>query len=337
MNIKEIAKLSGVAPSTVSKVMNNYSGISEKTKEKVNTVIDKYSYASNMNARILSRQKSNLVGILLPNRSSFGIDSPFQAVLLEGFRIVISRLGYDTVFVSKNILHRKVRYLDHCRYMNLAGVLLLAYDDSDVEVLEVIEEKIPIVSTNFRNNKSICEIYSDDYRGSKIATEYLIRLGHKNIGYIYGPTDNSNSAIVRLDAFKDTMNNHGLFIDNNFIENAKYYSFEEGYSVMEKILTRGTTLPTAFVVGSDLIAYGIIKSLKSHGYNVPDDISVIGFDDLESSKYVEPALTTIRQDLKRIGECAAESLIDIIENNTRKGNIVLPVELKIRDSCKRIK
>lgn len=336
MNIKELAKLSGVAPSTVSKVINNYSGISEKTRRKVLYAIKKYNYTSNMNARILSMKKSNLIGLLMPNRSSFGIDSPFQSVLLEGFRSRISDLGYDTVFVSKNIFGKQVSYLDHCKYMNLAGILLLAYDDSDIEVLEVINADIPGVSTNFRGNQSLCEIYSDDANGSMMAIEYLIGLGHRQIGYIYGPLNNSNSALVRFVTFKETMKKNNLDIDTTFVEHTEEYSFDDGYCIMEKIIKHGKNLPSAFAVGSDLIAYGVIKCLKKYGYSIPEDISIIGFDDLESSRYVEPALTTIRQDLNKIGESAANTLIDLIEKDIVRDRIIFPVELIVRDSCRKI-
>lgn len=334
MNIKDLAKLSGVAPSTVSKVINNYKGVSEQTKKKVLDAIKKYNYTSNMNARILSMKKSNFIGVLMPKRSSFGLDSPFQSVILEGFRKSISNLGYDTVFISTNIFGQKVRYIDHCKYMNLAGVLLLAYDDSDDEVLEVINSDIPVVSTNFRSNTSVCEIYSDDIKGSTLATEYLISLGHRSIGYIYGPLNNSNSAVVRLKAFKDTMIKHGLEIDPKYIKNTDEYTFDHGYDIMEEIIQSEGILPTAFAVGSDLLAYGVMKALKKNGYKIPEDISVIGFDDLESSRYSEPALTTINQDLNMIGEAAANTLIDLIENRTSKENIILPTELVIRESCK---
>ena len=336
MNIKDLAKLSGVAPSTVSKVINNYPGLREETRKKVLETIKKYNYTSNMNARNLSMQKSNLIGILAPGRASFGIDSPFQSVILEGFRRSISELGYDLIFVSSNIFGQDVSYLDHCRYMNLAGILLLAYDKTDVEVLNVINDNIQIVSTNFRDNKSVCEIYSDDREGTRLAVNYLIELNHSRIGYIYGPIENSNSASVRLNSFKEVMTENNLLVNNSFIEGTKEYLFDEGYSAMEKILNRVDELPTAVAVGSDLLAYGAIKAIKDRGLKVPEDISIIGFDGLENSRYIDPALTTIKQDMNKIGACAANKLVEIIKLGTFSDDIIIPVSLVIRESCKKL-
>lgn len=336
MNIYEIAKLSGVAPSTVSKVINNYSGVSEKTRKKVMKTIDENSFVSNMNARQLSMKKSNLVGILLPSDDRIDMDSAFHVKIINGFRRAISKKGYDVVFVSKNIHNKKVSYLEHCKYMNIAGVLVISYDGNDQNVLDVIESDLPVVSTHYLGNSSVCEIYSDDYNGTKMAIEHLIELGHRKIGYICGPNNNTCSAYDRLEGYKDTLKANGLEINNEWIKYSDYYKYEEGVRIMKQWLEEEVKMPTAIAVASDVLAFGAIKELKRKGYKVPEDISVIGFDDYEASRFLDPELTTIRQDITLIGTIAGDELIKNIDNMSSKEKIIVPVSLIERSSCKKL-
>ncbi len=335
MNIYEIAKLCGVAPSTVSKVINNYHGVSEATKEKVLGVIEKQNFTSNINARQLSKKTSSLVGILLPTSEQVNTDSYFFARIILGFRKKAASMGYDVVFVSRNIFSRKVSYLDHCKYMNIGGVLVVAYNKDDANVLEVIDSDIPVVSTYYRGNQKVTEIYSNDYAGTQSAIEHFIELGHKNIGYICGSFD-TLSAKTRLQAFQDTLEMHNISSSDKWIKYAKYYNYEEGYRVMSDWIQLGEPLPTAIGVASDTIAYGAIKALKDHNVRVPDDISIIGFDDHEASRFVSPELTTIKQNLERIGSIAADTLIRKIQGENFTEPITVPVSIIERNSCKKL-
>ncbi len=332
MNIYEIAKLCGVAASTVSKVINNYHGVSEATKEKVLGVIEEQDFTSNINARQLGKKTSSLVGILLPSFQQMDTDSYFYAKIILGFRKKAASMGYDVVFVSRNIFNRKVSYLAHCKYMNIGGVLVVSYDKNDTNVLEVLDSDIPVVSTYYRGNSEITEVYSDDYEGTALVAEHFIKLGHTKIGYICGVFD-TLSAEVRLRAFRETLAKHNCTMPEEMVAYASHYNYEAGYQVMSEWITSKKPLPTAIGVASDTIAFGVIQALTDNNIRVPEDISIIGFDDHEASRYISPALTTVRQNLQRIGSIAAEELVKKIQGEKSAEPIVVPVELIERNSC----
>lgn len=328
VTIYDVAKKSGYSITTVSKVLNNYPNVSEKAKEKVERVVKELGYMPNSSARTLATKKSKMIGVVFSEDSDVGITHPFFSAVFESFKKQVELYNYDMLFVSRNIENNQ-KYYDHLRNRGVDGVIVVA--ESDEVENELIGSDIPTVFIDaLIENTNV--VYSDNSFGSMMAVDYLYELGHRKIAHITGkPT--LFTAMERIQGFKMAIEKHQLTIPANYIVDGGYFTYEGGRVAMMKLLTLKDT-PSAVYVSGDEMAIGAIKAVKEAGLRVPEDISIIGFDDISIAKYTDPALTTIRQDTDRIGRQAAVLLLDEIDGNPKNYRAkVIPVSLVKRDSC----
>lgn len=332
--IYDVAKELNLAPSTISKALNN-GNISAETKAKVLEYVKKTGYVTATSARILKAKYSWMIGVVFSEELNIGLEHPFFSSVLQNFKNYVEKEGYELSFIVQQLGHNKMSYLDWCRNKKVDGVIIVVGDANDKGIIELIKSEIKCVSTDIVN-EGIHSIRSDNPQGIKLAIDYLVETGHKRIGMVAGP-QTSYAFTERLIAFREVMAEKKLDLQENLLVVSAGFGYTSGYNAARELLARDQEIPDALVVGSDDIAFGVIRGIESMGYKVPDDISVIGFDDISTARLFTPALTTIRQNKKEIGETAGRILIDLIHKKADKyqKETKIPVELIIRDSVKK--
>lgn len=335
VTIYDIAKRAGCASSTVSKALNNSSEVSQKRKEEILAIAKEMGYVPNANARLLKTRNSWSIGVLFSEDLNIGIEHHFFSGVLQEFKTYVEDLGYEVTFVPKKVGEQFLTYLEWCKYKNIDGVFILTVDDTDANLKELTESGIPIVTVD-NGLLNVPTIISDNFQGTRMALEYLHLIGARRIAHIAGP-HRSFASKERLKAYKDTLDQMGLSIDEALIVEADNYDFNSGKNALDVLLKQSQTLPDAIYAASDDIALGAIIALREKGYQVPKDVSVIGFDNIELTRYTSPSLTTVSQNKKMIGTEAAKYLIALINNekSTAPGIVQrVPVELIVRESTK---
>lgn len=332
MNIKTIAKEAGVSVSTVSKVINGYEDISKETREKVWSVIKRFNYQPNQIARVLCTKKSWLIGLLYDVWNDY--ENEFFSEIIMSFKRTVEENGYSVLFLNLyKIKKENISYVSYCEQYNLNGVLVIGFKESDPYIRELIEKEIPAMGIDTPTNGKKCGyVTSDNYGGIIKAVDYLYELGHRKIGFINGRMD-MYVARERYKGFIYAMKKNNIEIVRDWICNGDF-SQESGYAAMKEML-KNNVLPSAIVVAGDDMAYGVIHAIKEQGLKVPDDISIVGFDDIRSARIFTPALTTIKQDKTMIGKAAAWSLINMINDKSFKAPVtIIPTDLIIRESAR---
>lgn len=337
VTIYDVAKEAGCSPTTVSKAFNNYSGVNSATYQKIMDTAERLGYTPNNNARALATKKTWLLGVLFSEDVNTGIAHPHFGQILQSFQVRAGEHGYDVVFVNKRLGNRESSYLEHCLYRGVDGVLLAANDlfTSELECVLTSDIKCVSVETNYPNSYSVI---SDNRMGSMQALEYLYFLGHRKIAHIACPRT-SVAGRERYDAYREFLNAKGLeFNPKHFVEISEFKA-EEGITAVDQLLQQAwDDMPTAIYFGYDDIACTAMSTLQSHGFRIPEDLSVVGFDNVKVSGYTTPALTTIDQDRVTIGQRAADLLIGLVENKSvdEPMEVRIPTKLIVRNSCARI-
>lgn len=328
--INDIAKIAKVSKSTVSKVINNYPGINEKTKKNVLNVMKKYNYRPNSIARSLSTNKSFTVGLFDPDR----INNFFFREVFDGIERVLGEKGYDILYFTNKQWENswvKFSFKEICMNRSVDGVIMMGFGKVDQEQFsDLIDSSIPAVFVDLDIvGPSVSYVISDNVNGSKEAVSYLAKLGHKKIGMFKGPVG-FKLANDRFQGFQRTIEEIGLRYNSDWIFSGQY-NIEIGYNNMLKIL-KMIDKPTA-IFAEDMLAIGAIKAIKDNGLNVPNDFSIIGFDNIELSQHYQ--LTTISQSRVGLGEAASDLLLKII-NKENFSPIILPTKLIERNSCQKL-
>ncbi|CDZ23951.1 LacI family transcriptional regulator [[Clostridium] cellulosi] len=343
MNSNDIAKLAGVSRSTVSRVINNYKNVPEETRARVLEVIKKYNYVPHASARALAGVKSKTIGLFLIDKKSCTAGHkvsmstyfiPFIGGIIDG----ANKNGYNVLVyaVGKADDYENVRNVFYNK--TISGGIFIGQTNDD-EITEIAESNFKTVlidrqygSTEKKFKNSII-VNADNFNGAYEATKYLINLGHTKIAHVTGYSGQL-STIDRLSGYKAALEESGIDVDPNLIVKGDFMR-EGGYNATKKLLSQSS--PTAIFYGNDAMAIGGLKALNEMGVNVPDDISIVGFDDIEVASYISPSLTTIRLPLDAMSDKAINLLINSIETDTDYcANYVMPVKLIERNSCRRI-
>lgn len=330
VNIYELAIATGFSVSTVSKALNNTGRISEVTRQKILAKASEMNYVASYHAKALSLRKSWIIGVIYSDNLGMGFSHPHFSVILEAFKTEAEQQGYEITFINRNMGNTPMTYLEFCHYRQVEGVFIVNYYSLSKQVPQLIESGIPLVSAD-GGFDDIPTITSNDTLGGELATKYLYDLGHRRIYHIAGPSY-TVSGQKRQDGFKNFVNQHPD-IDYKIYE-AVNFGIEDGYEQVS-IMLKENTLPTALFVAGDWMALGAIQALKVHQIKVPEDISIIGYDNLEFLQYSEPALTTVSQNKRAIGKTAAEYLIKQI-NGEPVSSKLIDVEIVKRDTCKKM-
>ncbi|WP_434631293.1 LacI family DNA-binding transcriptional regulator [Thermoanaerobacterium thermosaccharolyticum] len=331
VTIKDIAKLANVSHTTVSRALNDSPQIKEETKAKIKEIARRLNYVPNYNAKSLVLNKSYNIGLFFSTIFK-GTSPSFFYETVRGVNSVIKK--------NYNLIIRGIdEYQDYSSIEKnrFDGIILTSQSESDNEFMYyVLRKNIPLVVLNREvNEKSVVNILSEEKTGAYNAVKYLIEKGHKDIAIIEGK-EGFKSTIDRKDGFLKALIESKILINNDYIVSGEY-DIESGYSAMNKLL-KLPKIPTAVFCSNDDMAVGAIKAIYEKGLRVPNDISVIGFDDSEFCRYIIPALTTVRKPIKEVSQKGAEKLMNMLENNENDGErIYIPTILKIRDSVAELK
>lgn len=318
VTIYDVAKKCGVAPSTVSKAINNYSSIPLATKQKILDAMEELNYIPNSSAKYLSSGSSNNIGIL----SCFGTSiTPFTHPLfmdiLNSFQNVMNSNNYDLVFVSRTVGSNQGTFYKNCVSRHIDGVLMLGNMENE-EMKEVINSEIPSVGFDYMEDAMI-GVHSNNYNLMYKLTQHLIDLGHRNIVYISG--DENKITANRIFAFKNALKNNNIEYNSSMVIKSQYVNFKDINQIVLELLKRDV-VPTAIMFPDDYSACKGLKIIREQGYNCPNDISITGFDGIEIGQLSNPVLTTAKQNAEKIGETLAKLLINKIENKKAKNELV---------------
>ncbi|KYG26622.1 LacI family DNA-binding transcriptional regulator [Alkalihalobacillus trypoxylicola] len=332
LTIKDIAKKAGVSPGTVSKIINNYGGISHKTRERVLDIISETGYQPTFSAKSLATKKSNLIGLIHAGKFNVEFTHPFFNEVVTSFKKAIGMLGYDIIMFSNEHFHKNnASYLARCSHFNVDGCLIIAGEEVEDSIYELAQHGMPCVGIDIElNEPNSSYVMTDNISIARKVVQHFYLHGIKDIGYIGGRKD-SVISMYRERGFIDVMNQFGLTINQEWIEYGDFHE-ESGYEAMKKILQKNS-LPQAIFAASDLMAIGAIRALKEYDLQVPKDIKIIGVDDIDACRFIEPKLTTIRQDKKRLGKLSAHLLDDLIIGKSQIKPVFIDSELIVRESC----
>ena len=325
ITIVDVAAAAGVSVATVSKVINDRYGVAEKTSARVRAVIDELGYTSSLVAQSLRSRRSNVIGILVSDIESF------NAELLKGAARAIRGTGYDLVVFSdcgqrEDQMGWERRSLARVSALTDGAILVTP---SGIDVTS--SAPIVVVDHNVQS-ATLATVDSDNLSGAITATEHLIRLGHRRIGFLAGRPD-LESARLREQGYRHALNAAGIAFDANLVRVGSYQP-EAAREATRDLLAREPR-PTAIFAANDASAIETIAVAKALGLTVPGDLSVVGFDNVPESALCEPALTTVEQPIQRMGEEAVRLLLALIDDPTSlPAQVVLPTRLVERASCR---
>ena len=329
ITIKDIAKLAGVSHATVSRALNDSPLISDKTKDRIKKIAKDNNYIPNYSAKSLKLDKSYNIGVFLSALE--GTSPSFFYSSIKGVNRLMKERNYNLVVKAIDDLNGDYSIVNSKHY---DGILVVSQKIQDDEFIKYIGAlNIPVVVLNRKINiEGTTCVYSEDRDGAYQAVKYLTNQGHKRIGLIKGKEGFLNSS-ERLEGYKLAMNEASLTVDKKLIASGKF-DVISGYKGMNKILDNNTELPTAMFCSNDEMAFGAIKAIIEKGLRVPEDISVVGFDDIEMCKYITPELTTVRREISKIAYSGTEILFDMLDNNSNKEfyHTKVDCKLKIRQS-----
>ncbi|BBH19036.1 LacI family transcriptional regulator [Paenibacillus baekrokdamisoli] len=332
-NIKTIAKMAGVSISTVSKITNNYSDVSEETKTRVLEIMKQTGYVPSNSAKTLATKRSNLIGVIFAGKINVDFTHPFFIEVLNAFKKQMGFLGYDLLFFSNEKFHGSDGdYLARSLHFQVDGCIIISGEEVEASIEELDLSNIPCIGVDIQlKGQNSGTIMSDNYKMSAKVVEHFYMLGYKELGYI-GSTLKSNISNLRESGYRDAIETLSLQVNANWFVNGETFFEESGYEAMKRLIKAGK-LPRAIFAASDLLAIGAMRAMKEHNLQVPQDIAIIGCDDIDACKYTSPALSTIRQNKEKIGILSARMLFDLINNQSPSNAFIVDPELIVRESC----
>lgn len=322
--------MANVSVATVSMVLNENPRISRATQLKVQRLIDRTGYKPNRIAQSLSSKYTRVIAVMLPALRHAFADAYFGE-LISGVCDRAGKLGHKVMLESaKPEFLKEGRHIELFERRYVDGILLLGFNDRHGWLAELVERGYPLVSANNYMPDLPLGHVTCDYRGGAVQImNYLLQLGHKQIGLVCGAPETATQRDI-IEVYKDKAASAGLKLDDSWIEDGRFTE-AGGAAAAEKLLARHPGL-TAIFGGNDKMAVGALYMLARKGLRVPDDISVTGFDDIQHTAYVNPALTTVHVPLYEVGALACERLIEKIRGRVETIGEVLPTHLVVRDS-----
>ncbi|WP_033829552.1 LacI family DNA-binding transcriptional regulator [Bacillus andreraoultii] len=337
VTIKDVAKAANVAPSTVSRVIANSPRISEETKKRVKKVMDDLGYHPNLNARSLVSQSSQTIGIVLPSAGNIVFQNPFFSEVLRSISEGVHHRHYAlqlTTGNTENEIYEDVIRMVQGRRVDGLILLYSKVDDQVSAYLEKIGFPFVLVGKPYRNINTITHVDNDNILAAKDATEYLLKLGHRDIGFI-GGSKNLMVTNDRLEGYKQALKEMNLSIREEYIVHGEFL-LEDGQEAVKNLLALKTP-PSALLVVDDLMSVGVLRAIYDMKLNVPDDLSIISFNNALFAELSTPPLTSVDINIFALGMESVKSLIDKIENpNEPIKRIIIPHQIIERHSCNQI-
>ncbi len=327
VKMKDVAKLANVSTATVSRVLTNANTVSETTKQRVLESIEKLNYQPNIIARSFRKMETKTILVIVPD-----ITNPFFSGVLRGIEFVAAKEGYQVLLGNtNNDVDLECGFLDQLRQRQADGVILLTARMNRSLIEEVSEQFPTVLACEYMEGSNIPTVSIDNISSARKATEHLIKLGHKRIAHLTGPMEVILSR-DRLKGFQQAMLQHELDMEPVLVQEGDF-TYQSGFNLMSKLCGLDNP-PSAVFAANDEMAIGAIKAAKKHGINVPEQLAVVGFDNIKISSIFEPELTTTDQPKFEIGQKAMDTLLKLMNSkNLSKRQIILKDELIVRESC----
>lgn len=333
MNQRDIARIAGVSTATVSRVINKTGNVAQETYKKVRRVIEEQGYVPDTIAKSLRMRQTKTIGFVIPD-----IGNPFFPEVLKGVEAVCVEYGYNIILGNTNEDVRTERaVVRNLRQQRVDGLLMILVDESGATLrwgLKGSEGRLPIVFIDRHiEGFQYDSVVIDNEGGAFQATDYLLQLGHTRIAIIHGPA-NMTPGGGRLRGYLQAMRAKGVEIVSDYVKEGDFRT-RSGYELAKHLMSLPTP-PTAIFGGNNLMTMGIFEALRDMGVRIPDQVSVVGFDDFLLAAHLTPPLTVVDRPMSDMGRIATELLISRIENRdqTAVRKVVLPTKLRVRQSCR---
>ena len=328
VTIFDVASEAGVSYATVSRVINNDPHVKAETRQRILVSLERLGYVVNRQARSLAGGRSQMIGLLVPS-----LETGYIGEIIRGIDTELEISQYDIVLYTTHRRETKeASYVASLAQGVVDGLLLVLPRNPQTFLDSLRQRHFPHVLIDHQGiDEKGPAVGATNWQGAYTATEYLIKLGHKRIGFITGWMD-LGCARDRLDGYKSSLRTHHLPVDDSLIYEGDFHqpSGYEGASTFLKL----SAPPSAIFASNDVMAMGAIEAVRVHGMQIPEDMSILGFDDIPQVANLHPRLTTVRQPLEQMGRVAAQMLMEIlIDPQKTTQHIELPTELIVRDSC----
>lgn len=327
--IKDIAKKTGVSIATVSRVIHGLTGYSDKTRQQVLKAADELGYRPNALARGLVSRRTQTIGVLFPE-----VSGSYSAELLHGIEEAANERGFSIIVCNTaRDGERTMKYLGVLREKQVDGIVFASQYVHAAYEQELAAMRVPVMLVSTLPERAeLPYIKVDDRAASREATEYLVGLGHRRIAMIAGAPDDPVAGRPRIDGYREALESAGIAYREALVSCGEF-SLDGGRHAMERLLAAAPSL-TAVFAASDEMAVGALGAALERGLRVPDDLSIVGYDDLIFSRIVHPPLTTVRQPLADMGRLASERLIARIKRESdADGSVIVPHTLVKRGSA----
>ncbi|WP_162890771.1 LacI family DNA-binding transcriptional regulator [Suicoccus acidiformans] len=338
VRLKDIAKAAGVSPTTVSLVLNNRPvRVSDNTRKNILKLSKELNYIPNQQARSLAKNQTNMIGLIVPN-----IENPFFASIATSIESLLTEYNYITIIMNSNDSHHsEKKMLEKMTALNVDGLIIVYSNEffftHSVDYIQKKKRAIPtILLDRYIEDVESPQVYYNNELSGYITTKFLISIGHQNIGML-GANETLINSRHRYKGYKKALKEHNIAINEDwYVETA--ITFEDGYNKADQILRHGEV--TSVICGNDLSALGFMRRAEEIGCRIPDDISVVGHDNIELNRYSSKPLTSIEQNPRKLAEYAVNKLINQIEhkstNHSFYSDIILEPNLVIGKTTKRL-
>ncbi|HXH36298.1 MAG TPA: LacI family DNA-binding transcriptional regulator [Plantibacter sp.] len=331
-NIFDVARLAGVSHQTVSRVLNELPNVRPATRQRVEQAIKQLRYTPSQAARALVTRRSRTIGLITTGGPDYG---PSSTAL--GFNEAARDARYAVSMASMlesdpTSLRQAVELLLR---QNVEAIVLIAAHRGALDAVRGIELGVPLVAVESSRRDGFHSVSIDQYQGTRILIDHLVGLGHRRIAHLAGPTD-SVDALERMRGWRDALSEHGLVAREPLIGD---WTPASGFRLGRELVAdrvggagQGDGGFTAVFAANDQMALGVIHALAEHGLRVPDDVSVVGFDDIPEAEHFAPPLTTMRQDFPELGRTIMSTLLEVLTDATSVGDVRSVPELVVRES-----
>ncbi len=335
VTIKEVAKLAGTSAAAVSATLNGSRSknirVGQVTRERIYAAAAQLGYLSNPVARSLATGKSKVIGVMLPYVEAFTDHNPFCAQVTNGILQEVVRRHYNLMLYTGAWMNgaQSAMMVDS----RVDGVILVLPQPDSPVFLKCESRHIPYVSILRDQLAGTWTVNSDDYEGGRLATDHLIRQGHRRIAHFLGD-DNVSTTIPRMEGYKAALRAAQMPIDSSLIFKAGF-DWRGGYASAQALLSMPNgTRPTAIFAANDLCAEGAMRAFREAGRSIPEDLAIVGYDDTWFATMTQPTLTSVRMPIEEMGALAVQMLVDRVEGrDVPEHHPVLPVSLTVRASC----
>ena len=336
MNIRDIARLAGVGVSTVSRVINDHPDVKDETREKILKIIKESNYIPNNSARILKKNNTNNIGVLVK-----GVFNPFFAEMINIIGNRINEAGYTMIlqqndYATEDDVDNLIAFVKEKR---LQGIICLGGNFLNIndESFQFLDIPVVLTSVNTLSKESKSKFSSigiDNVLAAKASIQYLIDKGHRNIGILLGEKNDVGISGLRLEGYKKALeeNNIPYSEENVFIGD---YDYSGAYRVTKEIINNRKDITAIFSI-SDIMAVGAAKSVIDQGLKVGEDISIMGFDGMDISKYYNPGITTVKQPKKNMANNSIDLLLALLAKKEEHKHIIFETKIIERESCKEV-